>query len=657
MIEMPPTRNEKFEHILSQSQFATIAELARHTGLHYRNVQSYAILERRPVDKNGVVKYDAAAISSAFDCALEDLFPDEFIDRPYRFRDSYDDGYGTRRKKTPAEDVPERMLTPEQVDIVLGEVAFARMVPADFAHDFVHDLVRRLPEAEYDALSAHLFGSEATPPSALCRKALDKLNSVRSFRKLRHLTGHAVPTDHDKDNTKSIKRDAYLPVLNRFFENGLLPSRIFIDAPNVPAGLGPRSVSSWLADRTKTIPTDHLDYVIRRCHDIEKVEISAELRAQLCTLNERTGVSPERLLRGAQGVPCGLTVDMIRFWLSGRTKSALRSHLDWVRAAWEAYEQFDFITLTQGDIQRIAELLTSIGMGPQAALRACPGNVPRGLTSDVIQSWLSGAVALARRDHFEFTISALQTVVETGRDRLELTGEHVAALEAERRRTGVDVLGLVRSLEGSPDSPPAPAVYGWLSGTIASARRSHYEVVLARWRGLPDMPRPDASTLGTTRYEIRHGRIVLNEEIVQKLRSLKERTGMGGTALVNQAKRSGLDIPMGFKHTTVTAWLNGSVKAAKPEHLEFAIAVWESITAEAPERVPITEDIRETLKRERGRTGIMQADLLRGATDAPDGLSAPMISNWINGTGNTARQDHVEWAMERWAGLPDRGGA
>ncbi|NQW08829.1 MAG: cold-shock protein, partial [Alphaproteobacteria bacterium] len=45
-------------------------------------------------------------------------------------------------------------------------------------------------------------------------------------------------------------------------------------------------------------------------------------------------ISPDRLLRDASGVPPGLTESKIRFWLTGRTKSALGAHVDWVLAAW-----------------------------------------------------------------------------------------------------------------------------------------------------------------------------------------------------------------------------------------------------------------------------------------------------------------------------------
>ena len=61
-------------------------------------------------------------------------------------------------------------------------------------------------------------------------------------------------------------------------------------------------------------------------------EIIDELHAQ----KERTGVGEPNLLKGAQGVPEGLSVGVIRKWLYKETKTAHQHHLDYVLTAGKA---------------------------------------------------------------------------------------------------------------------------------------------------------------------------------------------------------------------------------------------------------------------------------------------------------------------------------
>lgn len=134
----------------------------------------------------------------------------------------------------------------------------------------------------------------------------------------------------------------------------------------------------------------------------------------------------------------------------------------------------------------------------------------------------------AQRDHFVFVLEALQAVFEDGQNRFELTRDHVVALEAERIRTGIEIAGLVRGFHGLPDAPAARTIHGWFSGTTRSARQSDYDLVLGQWRSLPDLHRPDTAILDIKRYGILYGRVVLNDEIRERLHRLIERTGISG---------------------------------------------------------------------------------------------------------------------------------
>lgn len=152
-------RNEAFETAIRDSEFGSISRLAEHLGLHYRNVQSYALFERRPVDRAGIVKYDIAAICEALGCDLESLFPKDFIDRPYELRETYDDGYGQRAKRVPVERYHEdRALSLAEARKVVGLLEFSELVDDKIVRKFALDIVRRLRPNHYAALRAWLVG-------------------------------------------------------------------------------------------------------------------------------------------------------------------------------------------------------------------------------------------------------------------------------------------------------------------------------------------------------------------------------------------------------------------------------------------------------------------------------------------------------------------
>lgn len=179
-------RNSLYEKAIHNSEFGSISRLAEHLDLHYRNVQSYALFERRPVDRAGIVKHDVAAICRALGCELEALFPEEFIDRPYRFRESYEDGYGQRAAKSIiSRYFPDRELTGPEAEAVVGLLEFSKLIEDGAAYDFALDIVRRLKPTEYDALRTWL--DDEKPKLMAFEKAVRALNAPFNLRRLQDM--------------------------------------------------------------------------------------------------------------------------------------------------------------------------------------------------------------------------------------------------------------------------------------------------------------------------------------------------------------------------------------------------------------------------------------------------------------------------------------
>lgn len=264
-------RNSRYEDAIRSSRFGSISRLAEHLDLSYRNVESYALLERRPVDRNGFVKYDVTAICEALNCGLEDLFPPSLIDAPYRFRESYDDGYGQRAKKVPVQrHFPERTLTKEQADAVIRQIAFARQIEPDIAHEFATRLIQRLKPQDYAAIEVRLLApAQGDTCDEAFAKAVEALNAPASYRLLQKLKGRKE-VRLPRKAAKTLKLEEDLNEVRSYFEKGLLPGEAFIDAPGVPPGLSPRVVSLWVGKKRPKIAEDHMAYVLERCRELDQ---------------------------------------------------------------------------------------------------------------------------------------------------------------------------------------------------------------------------------------------------------------------------------------------------------------------------------------------------------------------------------------------------
>ena len=73
----------------------------------------------------------------------------------------------------------------------------------------------------------------------------------------------------------------------------------------------------------------------------------------------------------------------------------------------------------------------------------------------------------------------------------------------------------------------------------------------------------------------------------------------------------------------------------------------------ASKRVKITKDQLSLLKQERVRTGVAPQKLLKGTrTSRPQGLSASIVSSWLNGIVTSAKPSYLNWVIEQYADIP-----
>lgn len=147
-------------------------------------------------------------------------------------------------------------------------------------------------------------------------------------------------------------------------------------------------------------------------------------------------------------------------------------------------------------------------------------------------------------------------------------------------------------------------------------------------------------------------RIKITQEIRNRLHDYKEQTGIGASALLRGKRK---DLPQGLNSAVIQNWLNGKIKSARKDHLNYVLSEWGRIAAKGETRIDITKGRIKELLRHRKRTGIGPVALLNisdGRTKAPDGLTPAMIHGWLSGIIKTANQEHFQYALSKWERLP-----
>ncbi|GAB5489645.1 MAG: hypothetical protein Pars2KO_32150 [Parasphingorhabdus sp.] len=126
-------------------------------------------------------------------------------------------------------------------------------------------------------------------------------------------------------------------------ETGLEIAEMLRDTRDVrPAGLTLGTIVKWIDGSTKLIRKDHVDWLMNACdHQIamhqkveqekQRITIDADMHALLLSEAERTQMGAIRILRLApRPLPDGLNTQKLQCWISGHTKTARKTHWEFV---------------------------------------------------------------------------------------------------------------------------------------------------------------------------------------------------------------------------------------------------------------------------------------------------------------------------------------
>ena len=231
-------------------------------------------------------------------------------------------------------------------------------------------------------------------------------------------------------------------------------------------------------------------------------------------------------------------------------------------------------------------------------------------------------------------------------ERVSITKDIVEELKRLQEQSGVGPGALLRGQKDVPPRLNSGTIFGWKRQTVKTARRDQLEWVLQRWSEVTPV-------------------VSVTPELIKEIEAQLKRTGITPRALIAR-----IDPPLDkLRPELVTRWVKGTTKTARQDHLDAVLNALLAAPDARPRekrayigrdkfqrRLEFDDALRIALDVERERTGIQASEMLkyfyRGKV--PDGLSAGMISAWLNTSPKTVPADLYEWTLAAWRALPDR---
>jgi hypothetical protein len=213
---------------------------------------------------------------------------------------------------------------------------------------------------------------------------------------------------------------------------------------------------------------------------------------------------------------------------------------------------------------RIRAEIERTGIGPMRLLRG-KLDKPGGLTSQMVESWMSGAVQSAVPGHVTFLLERWGAL-PTNR-LMMLTPDMANILAAECRRTGMGPVTVLRRASDLPGGLTQQVIQTWVDQSTRKVSAIHWDYIMTRLRGMPD-----ASGAVKSNFVRRNARQEIGADDLAELRRYRERTGIGGAILLRNAS----DKPAGLTPSMISSWLSGVAKTAEPGHVAYVLGRYRS---------------------------------------------------------------------------------
>jgi hypothetical protein len=211
-------------------------------------------------------------------------------------------------------------------------------------------------------------------------------------------------------------------------------------------------------------------------------------------------------------------------------------------------------------------------------------DIPQGLDSAMIQSWLNGATKVALKSHINYVRKAWKTTDP----KIPVTPEMVEQLNSELERTGMSPTSLLRACPDLQSKIANDAISALRCGARKTVDKTIWNEIITSLRRLPDKhivtKKPylgrSAGAKGTAppkkpylkRFPDDHRPLTKTE--IEQLKQQRERTGVGATALL---RLFAAQKPDKLSANIISGWINGSIQKASKSRLVWVTKKWASL--------------------------------------------------------------------------------
>jgi hypothetical protein len=204
-----------------------------------------------------------------------------------------------------------------------------------------------------------------------------------------------------------------------------------------------------------------------------------------------------------------------------------------------------YVALEGAPLKALLSEKDRTGIGARRLLHEAH-DLPDGLNASKINSWFNGGAKSARADHYDYVLGLWRACAPLSK----ITPELRAQLCAERDRTGVGVIALLRPRRDIPEGLNASRLSQWLNGRARNALASEIEYVLALWKALPD-----------------DEWVELTPDLVARIQEARRSSGVSPAVLARQSRLQLIDITV----LDITRALSGGARTVRRRHLELML--------------------------------------------------------------------------------------
>lgn len=231
-------------------------------------------------------------------------------------------------------------------------------------------------------------------------------------------------------------------------------------------------------------------------------------------------------------------------------------------------EDVEYIKVTKETLSNLLKHKKRTGFGPYAIMNTRKEAKPDGLNGEVLSRVLKGLNSKIRADHLDYVLNRyksapdkpVKVLKKLNKLPYEIKGQEgyikvsPKVLEELRKHKddGLTVSRVLSLTEHIPHGFSFLLAQSWMTGRTKNANSLYLNFYLDACRNAAKHPqRP----------------IIITKEMHEQLLNYKDKSGVGGTILLKNAK----DIPPDLHGSTISSWLSKNAKTARKDHWDYVI--------------------------------------------------------------------------------------